>query len=294
MTKREPDPEVDSILASWAIDQEWRGLKERTVEEREMFMRRYFRTSKERPLEVTQDGIKAFIKPSYADGTKWAYQQHFRAYCSWLVESGRRDDNPMTGLRTRKKPPGMPRPVKDPDLDRLLEVTSGPARMMILLAAYAGLRIHEIAKVHGSDVNRDLWTLNVIGKGGQPAVMDLAEEIQVEAANYPVDDWWFSKRERGKEDRPLVAMNRTDAWKVVHEAFNAAGVRATPHMLRHSFGTSLLRQGENIRTVQELMRHATISSTQIYTKVTDVQRADAIKRLSVQRASRESTFSPPA
>lgn len=283
MKKAGLDAEVESVLDAWDADQVWRNLKERTIQERHMFMRRYFRLSGERPLEITPGKVKEFMaRGRYAEGTRWAYQQHLRAYSAWLVETEQRLDNPMSGLGKMKKPAGDPRPVKDPELDHLLEVVQGRARMMILLAAFAGLRVHEIAKIKGEDVDWDLWTLNVIGKGGKPAVMNLVEQIQVEAARYPREGWWFTKAARKRDDPPLV-LNRTDVWAEIHEAFTAAKVRATPHMLRHAFGTSLLRQGENIRTVQELMRHSSLTSTQIYTQVTDADRAAAIQRLSANR-----------
>jgi integrase/recombinase XerD len=283
MTRHEPDPELDSVLDAWRADQEWKGLAARTVQERLMFMGRYFRKTGERPMEMTQAGIKRFMRPDFSPGTKWAYQQHLRLYCGWLVETGRREDNPMTGLGLMKKPAGNPRPVKDPEVDRLIKTTTGPARMMILLAALTGLRVHEIAKIRGEDLDWDLWTLNLVGKGGKPANLYLVEQIQREAANYPRQGWWFTKPAR-KRDEPPVVLNRTDVWAAIHEAFERAGIRATPHMLRHAFATTLLRQGENIRMVQDLMRHSSLTSTQVYTQITDLDRAEAIKRLSANRA----------
>lgn len=287
MTRHEPDPEAAAILDAWDADQEWQGLKERTRQERVIFMGRYFRQTGDRPLEMKPDSIKKFMRQGFSDGTKWAYQQHLRRYSTWLVETGQRADNPMDGLKPMKKPAGNPRPVKDPDVDRLLEQTTGPARMMVMLAALAGLRVHEIAKIRGEDVDWDLWTLNLIGKGGKPATLYLVEQIQEEAEKYPRAGWWFTKPARKKDDPPVV-LNRTDVWAEIHAAFLHVGIIATPHMLRHAFATTLLRQGENIRMVQDLMRHSSLSSTQIYTQITDLDRSEAIKRLSRAKASRTS------
>ncbi len=94
----------------------------------------------------------------------------------------------------------------------------------------------------------------------------------------PAGGWWFPMR--GHEAVPMHAKSVSD---VVGRTMRRAGVRGTPHSLRHWYGTSLLDDGADLRTVQELMRHKSIASTQIYTKVSDQKQKDAIAGLSLIR-----------
>jgi integrase/recombinase XerD len=162
--------------------------------------------------------------------------------------------------------------VTGPQLERILGATKGRHRMMVLLAAYAGLRVHEIAKVHGRDVDREAWTLEVAGKGGKRARLPLHRTIIAEGYFFPVDGWWFPGQDDGH-------ISRQGAAKAIKDAMTRAGVKASPHQLRHYFGSTLLAKGADLREVQELMRHSSIASTQIYTEVPDARRAAAIARL---------------
>lgn len=145
---------------------------------------------------------------------------------------------------------------------------------MVLLAALAGLRVHEIAKVHGHDLDLEQGTLRVIGKGAKDALIPLHEVLIHEALMYPRDDWWFPAY-----SGPCPHVGRQAVSKTIAAAMHRAGVESTPHALRHWYGTSLLERGVDIRIVQELMRHSSLQSTQIYTKVSGTQRQIAIGKL---------------
>jgi integrase/recombinase XerD len=281
---REPDPEVDAILAAWRSDQLYQQRSTRTIEEREAFLRRYFERTGVRPLEATPESIKRFVstaaRPNHRikPGTQWLYQQHFRAYCRWLVQTDRRIDNPMEKLPPITKPPGMPKPVSEQELARLLHAADGDARVMVLLGAFAGLRVHEIAKIQGKDLDRSTWKLRVIGKRQKPALLDLHPVLRDAVRDYPVSKWWFPAHDKDGKPRN-EPIRPEDVSLMIRKAMQAAGVDATAHQLRHRYGTILLEQTGNIRTVQELMRHASIASTQIYTQVTSATRAAAIASL---------------
>ncbi len=276
--------EAEAILAEWRFDQQYQLRAKRTIDEREEFMRRYFIRKGVLPLELTTDGIKRYVSaPSgkaVKPGTQWLYQQHFRAYCKWLVVTERRDDNPTERLPPITKPSGTPKPVSESELGRILRNAEGPTNVMVLLGAFAGLRVHEIAKIDGRDYDPTTGRLHVIGKRQSDYFLDLHTIIRDAVADYPAKGPWFpAVDDKGKVLK--VPITRQRAAAQIKGAIVRANVNASAHMLRHRYGTELLNQTQNIRTVQELMRHSSISSTQIYTKVSSQARADAIASLPV-------------
>jgi site-specific recombinase XerD len=147
---------------------------------------------------------------------------------------------------------------------------------MCLLAAYQGLRVHEIAKMHGRDVDLGGALLRVSGKGGVVAELPLHSEVERAALTMPRSSWWFSST--FAPDRPIQGRTVTTH---ISTAMRRAGVAGVPHSLRHWHATALLRGGTDIRTVQTLMRHASLATTQVYLEVTDEDRRAAVLRLPV-------------
>jgi integrase/recombinase XerD len=267
--------DLDEVLAMWRAWQEAQGLSERTIEDRAALVRRFVDFSHEAPLAFTAGAITRYVgRPGLKPRTRWVYRQHLQAYSDFLVRTHQRDTSPLVDVPTVRKPTGTPRPVETAELAAALEHAVGAARMMILLAAYAGLRVHEIAKFRGRDLDRRAGTITVNGKGGHEDVIPAHGAILAEAASYPDGDWWFPAADGGPVTRQAVA-------QAITRALRAAGVHATAHQLRHTFGTALLEAGTDVRVVMELMRHRSLQSTQIYTRVSAVQRTAAIDRLAL-------------
>jgi site-specific recombinase XerD len=261
----------------WRAWQEAQGLSERTIAERASTIRRAVEHAGEPPTALTTLGIVRFIaRPGLSSRTRWTYHQHLHAYSQWLIKAKLRTDDPMVDAPAPRRQAGTPRPVEQYQLQAILVAANRRrTRTMILLAALAGLRVHEIAKVHGHDFDLTARTLTVLGKGGKTAAIPLHQVLVTEAAVQPRDGYWFPSY--GMQESPHV--DRQAVGKAIAQAMKRAGVDASAHQLRHYFGTSLLEHGADIRVVQELMRHSSLQSTQIYTKVSDVQRAAAVARL---------------
>ncbi|MBW4032993.1 MAG: tyrosine-type recombinase/integrase, partial [Acidobacteria bacterium] len=216
-------------------------------------------------------------KPGLAPRSRWTYHQHLSAYCTWLIKAKLRKDNPLAEAPVPRRPAGVPRPVLNHQLERILTAAGRRrTKTMILLAALAGLRVHEIAKLHGRDVDLEARTLRVIGKGGKDALIPMHELLVAEAQVYPRDGFWFPSY---LADGATPHISRQSVSATIGAALTRAGVDATAHQLRHWYGTSLLEHGVDIRIVQELMRHSSLQSTQIYTKVSGEQRQIAIAKL---------------
>ncbi|XP_023212901.1 uncharacterized protein LOC111615701 [Centruroides sculpturatus] len=144
-------------------------------------------------------------------------------------------------------------------------------RAWLTLGVFAGLRAHEAAKLRGEDFSGD--TLFVCGKGGQQAFLPVHDRIAALTATYPTTGPWFPGRWEGTTIGPNSVSAATT------KLLRSLGIEGSFHRCRHTFGSSLLRQGASLRTVQELMRHESVTSTQIYTQVSDRERAVAIQRL---------------
>ncbi|WP_280516451.1 tyrosine-type recombinase/integrase [Actinomyces succiniciruminis] len=142
----------------------------------------------------------------------------------------------------------------------------------MLLGAYAGLRIHEIACIRGTDIDTVAGTLHVAGKGGRDDILPAHPVILDQAADYPPGYWFPSPT----EDQPVKAKT---VGTVISRAFNRAGVRGSAHQLRHYFATSLLRAGADSRVVQTLMRHESLATTGRYLGVDDAQQRAALNLL---------------
>lgn len=146
---------------------------------------------------------------------------------------------------------------------------------MVLLAALAGLRVHEIAKVRGDDFDLERGTLTVVGKGNKRATIPLHPILLDLVPTMPAG-YWFTHWE--SPDEPIAGKS---CGQAISRAMARAGVAATAHQLRHWYGTSLLESGADLRTVQELMRHESLATTQVYTRVTSERRRAAIHALNL-------------
>lgn len=146
---------------------------------------------------------------------------------------------------------------------------------MILLGALAGLRVHEIARVHTNDIDQAHGIITVTGKGGTTWALPLHEQL-LKLASKPRGYWFPSPIKIGQP------VSNNYVYKRIKSILVKAGLsEATPHQLRHSYGTELLRRGADIRTVQELMRHIHLNTTQIYTEVQWRSKSEAIRTLTL-------------
>lgn len=276
VTQLHPTGGPEIALEAWG---QWllaAGMSPTTAHDWPSTVRRACRETGSDPLRMTTDAIASYLASKPNPNTKGTYFTALGAWHDYLGAMGLRADNPMAVLRRPRQPRGTPHPVSTVGLTRLLgsPLTCG-TRAAIVLAAYAGLRVHEIAKVRGQDLDLDEQVLSLTGKGGKTARLPLHEPILRSALEMPRQGYWFPARpssgrlhvtSRGMTSRITLAMR-------------AADVAGTPHSLRHWYATHLLREGADAVTVQELMRHSSLATTQIYVKADPEQRRAAVLRL---------------
>lgn len=261
------------LLAEWADWYRAGGAADQTVHTRLTNVELLAAHAGVDPAAVTSRQIVQWLAACRKQWTRTTYATSARMWFRWLVEQGYRDDNPMDKVPRPRQPKGVPRPVSSEALADALAGAPRKARAYIVLAAYAGLRVHEVAKVRGEDF-ADGW-LYVTGKGDKAAALPVHPILEQLRRGWPERGYWFpSVRAAGQPVQP------TTVSSTIVRAFEKAGhPDVTAHQLRHWFGTWLLRKSKDVRTVQELMRHANIASTQIYTEVSSDAKIDAVRRL---------------
>lgn len=193
----------------------------------------------------------------------WAYDNN---YCS---------EEPIRIAKLPYKRP-LPETLSRSDIDRVLESTNRFNRAMLLCMYAAGLRMNEVFDLRISDVHLSSGYLRVRGKGDKTRLVPMAPRLedalkgQVACRGLIGSELLFPSPKTGKKYD-----NIKSALKL---AVKRSGVNKhiTPHMLRHSFATHLLEQGKDLRTIQELLGHEEISTTQIYTHVALDRKKDAV------------------
>ncbi|SPT53490.1 Tyrosine recombinase XerD [Actinomyces bovis] len=276
-----------ALLDVWTLDMQAQGLAGRTITERRRVVAQLAATTGADLQALTPGVLTAWLAGLPSPATKGAYHAVVRAWSRWLVRSGRRTDDPTLLVPHPRTPTWLPRPVTS---EQLAAVLALPLRRdteaKIILGAYAGMRVHEIAKIRGQDIDHVAATITITGKGGTTATLPAHPRVMELARAYPRSGYWFPSPTRsGRHVTPKAVGD------VIVSAFTRAGTPATAHQLRHHFATELLRTGTDSRVVQTLMRHASLSTTARYLAVDQDQQRTAPH--STGSKSQEKGWTPP-
>ena len=250
------------LLHTWTSTMQGQGLSDRTIAERRRVIAQLARDTGTDPAALTAPTLSSWLATLPSAATRDAYYSITRAWTRWLILAGHRDDDPTIRVPRPRLPPARPRPITDTQLATLLNLPlRRDTRTKILLAAYAGLRIHEIAKIRSTDVDQTAGTITITGKGNRTDTLPAHPLILNLATTYPPGYWFPSPARPGQ---PVAA--RT-VGTVISRALTRAGVDASAHQLRHYFATTLLKNGADSRVVQTLIFHS--SPTSVTTRHTN-------------------------
>jgi integrase/recombinase XerD len=202
-----------------------------------------------------------------------------RSYFRFMVEEGELVRDPSERLETPKRWRTLPEVLTADEVERLIAAPSLDEplafrdRAMLELAYGAGLRVSEWISVASRDVLMEDHLVRVFGKGSKERLVPIGRKAIAAVAIYLRELRPRLEKGRGKGVLFLNArgepMSRMGAWKLLRKYVEIAGITkpVSPHTLRHSFATHLLEGGADLRAVQEMLGHADISTTQIYTHV---------------------------
>jgi integrase/recombinase XerD len=199
---------------------------------------------------------------------------------------GLREDNPAAELDPPRRIRRLPRTLSAGEAERLIEAAAGTTpralrdRALVELLYGAGLRVSEAVGLHRNGIDLEQRLVRCIGKGDKERIVPIGRQAVTALRQYLA---------RGRphldvRHRPELFLNarggpltRAGAFLIVRRLAAKAGLdpeRVHPHLLRHSFATHLLEGGADLRSVQEMLGHADLSTTELYTHVTDRRRRE--------------------
>jgi len=289
--------EVEDFLL-WLTSE--RGRTANTVEAYRRDLLRYvefLNRSEQTFHDVDDDRIAAFVTTRESEGAAATSVARnlaaIRMFHRFLVSEGIRSDDPTGRLDGVKIPSGIPKPLDEDSVIRLIESCSAGDplsrrdRAILELMYATGARVSEIVTLSTSDIDFDSQLVRLFGKGQKERIVPFGSSSVA-----ALDDWYgpqgrpllVPRQWRRRDDAEAVFLNRRGGrisrqgiWLVIKQAGERAGItdHLSPHVLRHSCATHLLDHGADLRVVQEILGHATISTTQLYTRVSQERLWDA-------------------
>ena len=219
--------------------------------------------------EIDDQDLLIFLDKLTRNGrSSYTLNQYYAAYKLYVTKILRKDWNvPFPYARRHKK---LPVVLSREEISKIIDATKNSKhKMMISLAYGAGLRVGEVIKIQAKDLNLNELTLLISeAKGGKDRISVLPEKLRNDLQNMvagKAGDQYLFESERGGK------LTTRTAQVVFARSLKLAGIlkAATFHSLRHSFATHLLENGVDVRYIQKLLGHASITTTQLYTKVTN-------------------------
>ena len=279
-----------------------KGRSPRTLRNYDFYLRRFFVWAKwPSPAEITSDRVHKFrvwlnreIHGRNDEAPKVTTQNyHLIALRSFLKYLSRRDVKSLSAekIELAKHPARQVDFLEEDELLRLLEAPKGSSlvalrdRAVLETLFSTGLRVSELARLEIEDINIKRDEFTVTGKGGKRRIVFLSDRARGAIKAYldkriDTSPFLFVSHDRAKTTRHDEGLTPRSIQRIVDGHARHAGItkRVTPHTMRHTFATDLLRGGADIRSVQAMLGHASITTTQIYTHVTNRHLREVHKR----------------
>jgi integrase/recombinase XerD len=232
----------------------------------------------ERQLIV--DYLLSLRRKNYAEATVARKVAAIKSFFQYLQAEGTIHGNPAESLESPRVGRSLPKPLSVTEVDELLEQPmkrntpeAKRDRAMLELLYATGLRVTELVSLDIDDVNMSGPYVRCMGKGSKERTIPIHEQAAGAVAEY-LNDGRAALVKNRKESALFVnrrgeRLTRQGFWLILKQYAKEANITTpvTPHTLRHSFATHMLRGGAPLRNVQELLGHANISTTQVYTQI---------------------------
>lgn len=288
----------DNFLEMLAAE---RGAAENTLESYRRDLVRFAGFLRKDPADATAEDIRKYLKSlaglGMAPATSARHLSTLRQFYRFLFSEGLRADNPATTIESARRRRPLPKILSEDDVGRLLDTVHGKAETeanernlrlaaLIELLYATGLRVSELVGLPASAVAGDPRYLTVRGKGGRERIVPLgasarrALEAYLEVRPKPSpretpSKWLFPSR---GETGHLTRIRLSQMLKDLAVEAGIEPRKVSPHVLRHAFASHLLAHGADLRAVQQMLGHADISTTEIYTHVLEERLKSLVNR----------------
>lgn len=279
------DPAVESFLVVSAA-----RLAPRTVEAYRRDLADFAAHLQAAPQHATPDQLQAYIAQMRADGlanTTIARRiAALRSFYRHQVLLGARADNPAAELELPKRRRALPKTLSPGEVERLIDAANGvtPRHLrdaaLVELLYGAGLRVSEAVGLDKTSVDTEQRLVRALGKGSKERIVPIGRPAVEALHRYLSRGRPFLDRRHRPElflNAQGGALTRAGAFLILRKLAEKAGLepgRVHPHLLRHSFATHLLEGGADLRSVQEMLGHADLATTELYTHVSDRRRRE--------------------
>ncbi len=265
-----------------------KGLAQNTLESYRRDLKKFFsflhKEKKTNPSTINRDVISRYLlelkQSGHAASTISRNIASIRSFYNFLVQDGLVEDNPAQQLETPRIEKKLPRVLSTKEVDRLLcqpkvgDHNGLRDKAMLELLYASGIRVSELVLLNVGDFNPEVGYLRCCGKGMKERIVPIGSV----SINF-VQEYIQTCRSKliKKNDEKALFVNhhgrrltRQGFWKILKKYAQKSKISGeiTPHTLRHSFATHLLENGADLRSVQEMLGHSDISTTQIYTQIT--------------------------
>jgi len=284
-----------------------RGLSRNTVESYERDLTGFLDYASREGLDPIRDSDRQLItaymlhlrQQGKAASSAARALVSLRSFYRFLAQERLIERDPSRYMQSPRLPRRLPKAITVEEVDRLLNAprTDTPQgardKAMLELLYATGMRVSELIGLDVGDVNLRMGYVRCVGKGSKERIIPMGRQAILHLEHYLTH--MRPKLLTGRHAQQALFINRSGSrltrqgfWKIIRKWADAAGIRTplSPHTLRHSFATHLLENGADLRAVQEMLGHADISTTQIYTHVTRV-RMKEVYDLAHPRAKRD-------
>lgn len=272
-----------------------KGLSKNTVASYQLDLKKFraFLMGKEKDVPAFSridiiDYIQRLRDENYSTASICRFISAVKSFCRFLLLENQLSEDPSENLESPRRWERLPKAISIEDVKTFLESgetkalsdpIAGRDSVMFELLYSSGLRVSELISLRLEDISFDAGFLRVTGKGSKERIVPLHMRALERLRKYVITERPQILR---KKNSPYLFitrrggyMTRQRFWQTMKKLGRRTGLDISPHTIRHSFATHLLEGGADLRSLQKLLGHADISTTQIYTKVT----ADRLKQV---------------
>ncbi len=279
---------LDAFLTYLSVE---KGLSKNTLDSYSTDLRKFLVFLAERKSGAEAAGtpdivdfIETLRNEGYSVSSICRYVSSVRAFFKYMLIEGIRADDPSETIQTPKRWERLPKALSIHDVMELLNAgcagsTALRDSAMLELLYSSGLRVSELVLLKTADIHFEAGFVKVLGKGSKERIVPMNSRAMTKIRSYIAGErpGFIRKRESPYLflTRRGGPMTRQRFWQTMKGLGRKSGIELSPHTMRHCFATHLLEGGADLRSVQKMLGHSDISTTQVYTKVT----TDRIKKV---------------